>query len=518
VDFDLIVRGGLVVDGSPAATPRPADVGIRGEQITAVGALPDARAPVEIAAKDRVVAPGFIDPHVHSEMALRGNADRFGALLQGVTTHLTGADGFGWAGLPDDDAAALWRSTAFAYGDADARPSWRTPVAYLDSFSDLALNVAAMAPHQAIRFAALGWDARPATPDELLNMRRATKAWMEAGALGLATGLDYQPAASASTDELVALCDEVASFGGLYAPHQRYNEIGRTNAFAESIEVGRRAGIRVAIAHESIDDETEPILAEATSDADVSIDWYLYPAGSTHLLSLLPIAEMVGGPDAVRDRLADPDYRRRAADLLEASLAESRSTGAREYFSATRTGRHIGRSIAEIAAERGKAVGETAVDLMIEEMPDALLVYLRGTPADAFAAITRRTLAWPNFMVASDGIYHGARPHPRGFGCFARVLGEFVRRGRVLTLGDAVHRMSGLAAQRYGLRDRGRLEPGFAADLVVFDPVTVDGPASWEDPRRPPIGIDAVIVNGTLAVDHGAPTGQLAGQVLRRGA
>lgn len=518
VDFDLIVRGGLVVDGSPAATPRQADVGIRGGRIVAVGALADAAAAVEIGAQDRVVAPGFIDPHVHSEMALRGNADRFGALLQGVTTHLTGADGFGWAGLPDDAAAALWRSTAFAYGDAEARPSWPTPAAYLDSFRDLPLNVAAMAPHQAIRFAVLGWDARPATPEELLAMRRATDRWMEAGALGLATGLDYQPAASSSTDELLALCEVVGRFGGLYAPHQRYNELGRPRAFDESIEIGRRAGIRVAIAHESIDDESEPILAEASRDVDVSIDWYLHPAGSTHLLSLLPVGEQVGGPDAVRDRLADPDHRARIAGLLEAALAESRDSGAREYFSATRSGRHIGRSISEVAAEAGKPLGEAAVDLMIDEMPDALLVYRRGTSLDAFAAITRRTLAWPRFMVASDGLYHGARPHPRGFGCFARVLGEFVRRERVLELGDAVHRMSGLAAERYGLRDRGRVESGFAADVVVFDPATVDGPATWEDPRRPPVGIDAVVVNGTLAVDHGVPTGQLAGRVLRRGA
>jgi N-acyl-D-amino-acid deacylase len=274
----------------------------------------------------------------------------------------------------------------------------------------------------------------------------------------------------------------------------------------------------VAVAHESIDDESEPILAAAGSDVDLSIDWYLYPAGSTHLLSLLPVAEVAGGPDAVRDRLSDPAYRRRLAALYELAIAESRVTGAREYFSATRTGRHIGRSIAEVAADAGKPEGETAVDLLIEELPDALLVYRRATPPGEFASIIRRTLAWPTFMVASDGIYHGARPHPRGFGCFARVLGEFVRRERVLVLGDAVHRMSGLAAERYGLRDRGRVVAGFAADLVVFDPATVDGPASWEEPRLPPVGIDAVIVNGTLAVDHGAPTGQLTGRVLRRGA
>ncbi len=518
MDYDLIVRGGLVVDGTRAATPRPADVGVSDGRIAAVGDLAAVRAPVEIAAAGRAVAPGFIDPHVHSEMALRGNDDRFGALLQGVTTHLTGADGFGWAGLPDDEAAALWRSTAFAYGDGGARPHWPTPDAYLESFRDLPLNMAAMAPHQAIRLATMGWDARPPTPAELRQMRRTANQWMEAGALGLATGLDYQPAASATTGELVALCEEVARFGGLYAPHQRYNEVGRPRAFAESIEIGRRTGIRVAIAHESIDDESEPILTEARRDADVTIDWYLYPAGSTHLLSMLPVAEVAGGLDAVKARLADGDERKRIAALFETSLGEAREAGGREYFSATRSGRYIGQSVTEVAAGMGTSVGEAAVKLVLEETPDALLVYRRGIPADEFAVMTRRSLAWPGFMVASDGIYHGGRPHPRGFGCFARVLGEFVRRQQVIELGDAVHRLSGFAAERYGLRDRGRVEPGFAADLVVFDPATVDGPATWEHPRTPPVGIDAVILNGVLVVDHGTPTGQLAGRVLRRGA
>src|SRR5207247_11392043 len=190
----------------------------------------------------------------------------------------------------------LCRSASSASGDADARPSSATRAAYLDSFGSLPLHAAAMAPHQAIRFGVLCWDARRATHDEILAMRRATNAWMDAGALGLATGLDYQPAASASTDELVALCEEVARFGGLYAPHQRYNEIGRPAAYAESIEVGRRAGTRIAIAHEFVDDETEPILTEASRDLDISTDWYLYPARSTPPLSLLPAARRAAPP------------------------------------------------------------------------------------------------------------------------------------------------------------------------------------------------------------------------------
>ena len=158
-----------------------------------------------------------------------------------------------------------------------------------------------------------------------------------------------------------------------------------------------------------------------------------------------------------------------------------------------------------------------AVRLVLDETPEAVLIYRRGTPADEFDDVVRRTLAWPGFMVASDGLYHGTLPHPRGFGCFARVLGEFVRRRGFLDVGSAIHKLSGFAAERYGLADRGRIESGRAADLVVFDPATVDGPASWDEPRLPPVGIDAVVLNGTLVVSGGSATGELAGRVLRRG-
>jgi N-acyl-D-amino-acid deacylase len=516
VDFDLLIRGGRVVEGSRGAEAVRADVGVTRDRIVAVGPLPDARAATVISADGRIVAPGFIDPHVHSETALRGTDDRWGALLQGITTHLTGADGFGWAGLSEDDAASLWRSTTFAYGDPSARPNWPTPGSYLESFGSVPVNVAAMAPHQAIRFGVLSWQTRQASAHEMEAMRRATRDWLDAGALGLATGLDYQPAASASNDEVVALCEEVVKVGGVYAPHQRYNELGRAKAYFESFEIARRSGVRLAIAHEFVDDESGPLLDEALADVDVSIDWYVYPAGATHLLSMLPVADQAGGPDALRERLVSPAYRTHVIQVFQESLEEASRKGDREYFSATRSGRHIGRSIAEIAADEGRSLGATAVDLLLDEMPDAVLVYMRGTSPEAFDAIVRRTLAWRNFMVASDGLYHGPLPHPRGFGCFARILGHYVRDEAAIGLGDAVYRMSGFAAERYGLRDRGRIAPGFGADLVVFDPETVDGPASWAEPRRAPTGIDAVILNGTVAVERGVPNGKLAGRVLRR--
>ena len=517
MDYDLLIRGGSVVDGTGAAA-FPADVGVRGDRIVALGTLPDAGAATVIDAAGRVVCPGFIDAHLHSETALRGNGEIWGSVLQGVTSHLTAPDGFGWAPLPPEQSAELWRSTAFAYGQPDMRPEWPTIESYLGSFAgSIPINVVPMAPHQPIRFAVMGWDNRQPTADELDRMRALTRDWMEAGAVGLNTGLDYQPAANADTTELVELATVVREYGGIYAAHIRYNAYGKTAAYRESIEIGRRADIPVRLSHESVDDETEPLLEEAQrAGVDLGIDWYLYPAGSSHLLVWIPPEEQIGGSEAMVRRLRDdPDHRRRIGAIIEEQIRSSHAAGAREYFSDTRSGRHIGRSIAEIAGERGASIADTAVDLIIEESPDAVLVFRRGFSEDAFRALARRTLAQPAFMVASDGLYHGALPHPRGYGCHAQVLGRFVREERLVTLERAVHIMSGLPAERFGIRDRGRVAEGLAADLVVFDPARVGAQATWEQPRAPAVGIDAVIVNGQVVAEAGRPTAARPGTVIR---
>lgn len=515
MNLDLLVRGGTVVDGT-GSPGFAADVGVRGDRIVAIGALSDASAARVVEAADRVVSPGFIDVHVHSETALRGNGDIWGSVLQGVTTHLTGPDGFGWSPLGDDAAADLWRSTAFAYGQADLAPSWPTIEAYFAGFrGSIPINVVPMVPHQAIRFAVLGWDPRPADDAELDRMRGLTRDWMEAGAVGFNTGLDYQPAASSDTRELVELARAVGRYGGIYAAHIRYAGAGRAGAYRESIEIGRQTGIPIRVSHETVDDETEPLLDEAReAGVDFGIDWYVYPAGSSHLLVLLPPEDQIGGYDAVIERVRNPSHRRRIGDFLAARIRETNDGGGHEYFADTHTGQHIGRSIAEIAADRGTTLGETAVDLIVEESPEAVLVFRRALTEAGFEALARRTLQRPEFMVSSDGLYHGARPHPRGYGTFARILGRYVRELGVLDLEDAVRRMSGLPAERFAIRDRGLIAEGLAADLVVFDPTTVAGPASWEEPRLTAVGIDAVIVNGQVVAEDGQPTGSLPGRVV----
>jgi N-acyl-D-amino-acid deacylase len=223
----------------------------------------------------------------------------------------------------------------------------------------------------------------------------------------------------------------------------------------------------------------------------------------------------VGGYEGFLRRVTEPAERRRIAALVEERLRESAATGAREYFSDTHTGRHIGRSIGEIATERGLSLGETALELLEEESPEALLVFKRGMSEQAFEALARRTVAHPAFSVASDGIYHGALPHPRGYGCYARILRLYVRELGALDLARAVHLMSGAPAARFRIPDRGRIAEGLAADLVVFDPATIADRATWESPRAPVTGVDAVLVNGVLVAELGRPTGRLPGRVVR---
>lgn len=577
--FDVLIRGGTVVDGSgdPA---RLADVGIVRDRIAAVGRLDGAEAALVLDARDRAVAPGFVDVHVHSEIALLGGPHRYGGLLQGVTTHLLAPDGFGWAPLAAGRARELWASTRFAYGDlgapspavaeglrasargpaappvpappvsfssgppaapvpyapspsipsAPSAPSardpcgaiphlsldWPTAEAYLAEFRGRTpAHVVPQVPHCAVRLAAMGWAPRPATAADLVVMERLTREWLEAGAVCLCLGLEYQPSAVASTDELIALCRVARAHGAIYAAHIRQRVLGVPGAWRETMEIGRCADIPVHISHSFVNDVTEPLLEEAARTCDLTFESYLYAAGCTHLVLMLPQWAQAGGPDALRARLGDPSLRPRIVAAMDAHLAEGYARGARGVFAATASGRYIGLSVQEAAAVAGLPPGEFAVRALEEEPYTLLVFHHPGTPEEHLATVSR-TIRHPAMLVASDGIYHGPRPHPRAYGCFARVLRLAVREQRALSLEAAVRKMSALPAERFGIPGRGRLVRGYGADVVVFDAQTVADRSTWAQPYLAPAGIDWVLVNGEVVIAHGRPTGRLPGRVLRR--
>jgi N-acyl-D-amino-acid deacylase len=516
VDFDLVIRNGSVVDGS-GAPRRPADVGISRDRIVAVERLDGAAAKRTIDAAGKVVAPGFIDVHVHSEVALldTSNRHRFGSALQGVTTHLTAPDGFGWAPLPPAEARQLWQSTLFSHGEADLSLDWPTAESYLAEFAGKTpLNVVSQVPHCAVRMAVMGWDARPATDDEIERMTVIVRAWMEAGAAALCLGLDYQPSAFADTRELIALSRVVRDYGGIYAAHLRYTDLGQAEAWRETMRIGREADIPVHVSHEHVDEVTGPLLDEAARCCDLTFESYLYQAGCTHLALMLPTWMQAGGPDGLRARLDDPGTRDQIRAHLETCFTAG-DAAARAVVVGNQTGRFIGQNVGAIAATAGLPVGEAAVQLLEEEHPYVLMVFHRGTAASEQGETIGRTLRHPRMLVASDGLYHGQSAHPRGYGCFAQVLRLGVRERGIVSLEEAIHKMSGFPAERFRIRDRGLLRPGYGADVVIFDPATVADRATWEEPRRAPVGIDQVIVNGEIVVEQGTPTGALPGKVIR---
>lgn len=517
MEFDTLIRGGLVVDGSGQTPATRADVGITGGRVAAVGMLDGATAALTIDANGQIVAPGFIDVHAHSEIALLGGPHRYGALAQGVTTQLLAPDGFGWAQLPPERARALWDYTSFAYGQRDLALDWPTPQDYLALFAgNTPANVVPQVPHCAVRLAVLGWEPRRATDAEVAAMVTLTRAWYEAGAVCLNLGLDYQPSANADFRELAALCRVAREYDAIYAAHLRYTDYGREAAWREIIRLGQETGIPVHVSHESVDALSAALLDEAAAVCDLTFESYLYPAGCTHLALMLPIPEQGGGTAGLRARLRDPAERAQMRAQLEATLTAASESGARAVFVANQTGRYIGQSLDEAAAQCGESRGAFAVRVLAEEDPYALMVFHRGgTPAEQ-EAIQRATLAHPRMLVASDGVYHGPSGHPRGYGCFARILRLGVREWDVVPLEAAIHKMSGLPAARFRLKDRGLLRPGYGADVVIFDPAIVADTATWADPFRTPVGIARVLVNGETVIAGGAPTGCLPGRVLGR--
>ena len=346
-------------------------------------------------------------------------------------------------------------------------------------------------------------------------MRRSTRAWFEAGATCLNLGLDYQPSAFADTHELIELSKIAREYDGVYAAHIRYSDLGQAKAWRETMEIGEKAGVPVHISHENVSDVTERLLEEAAERCDLTFESYLYPAGCTHLAIMLPTWAQTGGPAGLWQRLQFPATRKDIRDHLERNLLAGFDHGARAVFVSTASGRYIGMDIVAAAELEGESLGDFAIRILEEERPHALLVYHRpGSDADHLES-ARRTAEHPVMMLASDGMYHGASAHPRGYGCFARALRLAIREIPTVRLETMIYKMTGMPAERFRIGDRGLLKPGYAADVVIFDPETVDGPASWTQPRLEAVGIDRVIVNGETVVQGGSPTGVLPGRLLR---
>jgi N-acyl-D-amino-acid deacylase len=514
MEFDHIIRGGQIADGSGTTKLFAADIGVNGDRIVAIGNLQSAQSQSTIDAAGQVVCPGFIDVHIHSELALLGGRDQLASVHQGVTTQLLAPDGFGWAPLSPQHAREFWHYAHFAYGATQLSFDWPTAEAYLDLFPGrIPANVYPQVPHCAVRLAAMGWAPRVATEAELGIMEEKTREWMEAGAGALCLGLDYQPSANADLRELVALSKIAASYGGVYAAHLRYQILGRPAAWEEIIDLSLQANIPVHVSHEGVDEQNESLLERADrEDIDLSFESYLYAAGMTHVVMMLPMEFQIGSPQEVLDRMKLSRTREISLPYLKDKLG----TQGNQIVGHTGSGRYSGMTLAQAAQSEGKSWEEFAYDLVIEEEGVEAFIFPWQVSEQEKETKLRRTAVHPRAMIASDGVYNVPHPHPRGYGCYAQVLRRYVRELGLLSLEEAVYKMSGFPAQRFGLKDRGRIAKGLGADLVVFDPATVADRSTFSEPVQTAVGINWVMVNGQWVIENGAPTGKLPGRVLRR--
>jgi N-acyl-D-amino-acid deacylase len=496
-DFDVVIRNARVIDGTGAAAVR-ADVAVKDGKIAAVGKI-DGTASRTIDAAGRVAAPGFIDVHTHVEGNLERNPGADNFLLDGVTTVITGNCG----------------------GSELNLAAWFDKLAKLG----IGINAGSLVGHNSVRREVMGTVNRQATPEEIRKMQALIDRAMRDGAVGFSTGLEYVPGTYADTAEVVALAKAAAAHGGVYTSHMRDEGIHEIDAITEAVNVGKQAGMRVEISHLKIDrrsvwgaSEKSLALIERFRDegVDVVADQYPYDRAATNLGIRLPSWALADGK--VKERLADPATRAKIAAEMRANLKEM---GEPDYAFAT-VARYTpapsyeGKTIAAIAESRGRAGLDGQIETIFEMMNagGASMIYKLMGDEDI-----DRIMRWPNTAIASDGgvTQMGVgSPHPRSYGTNARVLARYVRERHVLTLEDAVRRMTSLPAHTFGLADRGILKPGMAADVVVFDPARVADEATFARPHQYSVGFDWVLVNGVVAVDGGKVTKARGGVAVRK--
>ena len=527
--FDLLIRHGTVIDGTgrPGVT---ADVGISGGRITAVAPALEGDAARDIDASGRIVAPGFIDAHTHSDFTLLSAPGADSKVRQGITTEVVGNCGFSPAPVAPQTLDLLKEYVGFL--NADLPWNWRRLGEYYQRVSDrgCAMNLVPLVGHGAVRIAVMGFADRAPSADELVRMQRLVGEAMEDGAFGLSSGLIYTPGCYGDTAELVALAQVARQAGGLYATHMRGEGGTLEEAISEALSIGEEATIPVQISHLKASGrenwgkmERALHMIEAARERGIAVtaDIYPYIAGSTTMTSLFPAWTLEGGMDRFLARIADRDTRRHIIDEAQGGGAGwSRATGSLGWddilvASCQQQKQFEGCTVAQIADAMGKEPPEAMMDFLLAEQGKVAVVLFMMSEENV-----ARGIAHPLLMIGSDSLAlatgQSGKPHPRTYGTFPRVLGKYVRDERLLSLAEGVRKMTAMAADTFGISDRGVLAEGKAADITIFDAATIADQATFDEPHQYSTGIDYVIVNGQIVVEHGVQRPVLPGQVLRK--
>lgn len=525
-DFDIIVIGALLIDGS-GKEPFVADLAIKDGKLMAIGDLKDRSAVRKIDAAGLTVAPGFIDFHSHSDDELLLGGEAQSKVRQGVTTEILGQDGGSVAPLNQKMRERMNERLERNFG---INCDWHDFAGYFRKLqnSGLITNALSMIGQGTLRHFVVGLDNRAASPEEIAQMQQLAEEAFAHGAYGISSGLEYTPGSFADTEEIIALC-KTMNGRGIYSTHMRNEDDTLMEALGEAIAIATGAGVDLNISHLKASGQRNwhklPEVLDALDQARsgqkmrVSCDRYPYVAYNTGISSLFPLWSREGGSLAFVERLQSDSLR----DSIRSHVLQkvdkiggwqsvmisslSRNEKRRDYE---------GKTMQELISD-GRDAFQLLTELVIGEKGGGGMVGFAMSEEN-----TAKLLAYPHCMIASDasakatsGVLHSGNPHPRGYGSFPRVLGKYVREDNIMSLPEAVRKMSALPAEMLNLKDRGYLRSGYAADIVLFDPLTVIDNATWSDPHQYPTGIPYVIVNGEMVIDQEKYTGELPGRVLR---
>ncbi|MCX7816838.1 MAG: D-aminoacylase [Syntrophales bacterium] len=527
-DYQIIIKNGLVIDGL-GNQGQTKDIAIEHDRIVLIEKdIPEYKAELVIDASHMVVAPGFIDPHSHTDVELIVNPRAESKIRQGVTTEIAGNCGFTLFPLSFRNFEEKHHYCDNLYG---VTITWRTMEEFFDllEFRGISLNYATLLGHSTLRSCVMGNYARPPSKDEMSEMKSILRECLDKGAFGLSSGLIYVPGCFADKQELIELCREVSAFGGVYSSHIRNESDFLTEAIEETFEIARESMVSLQISHlklayprnwSKIHWVLSRISEEKSSGMEVLADRYPYTATSTLLSTLMPPSVQQGSVQEFLAHLKDPAYEGLLRSFFKAGEDKIGSWENVIISSvASKRNRHlVGKSIAQAAKESNKEPFIFVRDLLIDEENQVWMINF-SLNEDNF----RRIIRHPLVVVGSDGwarapygVLGKDKPHPRSYGTFPRILGKYVREEKVLTLEQAVEKMTSITARKFGLYGRGCLKEGYFADIVIFDPDRVIDRATWTNPHCYPEGIPYVIVNGIPVIYEGEHTGNLPGRVLRK--
>ncbi len=526
-DFDLVIKGGEIFDGMGNEAVK-ADIGIKGDFITEIGNIPDAKAKTVLDAQDLAVCPGFVDAHDHTDVHLLVNPKAESSIRQGITTLVSGNCGSSPFPIAEEVYDEMKEMLKEMY---QIDLNWTDITGFFSRLeeSGIALNYSSLVGQGTIRGAAMGFNDRPPSASELERMKSMVAENIEGGAVGLSSGLEYAPGSYAKAEEIEELCRVAAQNRGVYATHMRDEGSKLLESLDESIVTAKRTGVSLQISHfkiaypqnwHKVDEALASVEKANKNGVSIFCDRYPYIAGSTGLSYYFPLWAKQGTTDEFIARLKNHQLENRIRSHLS-EQEKKLSSWDKVVISSVFTDenrRFEGKSVLEGAKETGKRPYDFMRDLLVEEKNRVGMVTFMMTEENL-----KKILAHPLVGVGTDGsaiapygVLHKGKPHPRLYGTFPRVLGKYIREEKILPLPEMIKKMTSLPAQKFGFVRRGVLKKEYCADVVVFDRDKVIDQATWMDPHQYPAGIEHVIVNGKVVIERGEHTGNLPGKVLRK--